>query len=76
MSARSPRVAVGGLVHESQASLIAVKSAVAYLPIAAGVVELDTAGLCSANLDRLPYTRLRRPIFPLDSIEEPRVPGP
>jgi|GEM_PF-4891902 hypothetical protein len=36
MSARSPRVAVGGLVS----------------------------------------TRLRRPIFLLDSIEEPRAPGP
>jgi microcystin degradation protein MlrC len=58
-----------GVIPEQQ-KLIAVKSAVAYraayLPIAAGVVEVDTAGLCSANLARFPYQRLRRPIFPLD----------
>jgi microcystin degradation protein MlrC len=39
----------------------------AYMPIAAGVVEMDTAGLCSANLARFPYQHLRRPIAPLDS---------
>jgi microcystin degradation protein MlrC len=58
-----------GVIPEQQ-KLIAVKSAVAYraayMPIAAGVVEMDTAGLCSANLARFPYQRLRRPIFPLD----------
>lgn len=58
-----------GVVPETQ-KLIVVKSAVAYraayLPIAAGVVEMDTAGLCSANLGRFPYRRLSRPIFPLD----------
>jgi microcystin degradation protein MlrC len=58
-----------GVIPEQQ-KLIAVKSAVAYraayMPIAAGVVEMDTAGLCSANLARFPYRRLRRPIFPLD----------
>jgi microcystin degradation protein MlrC len=60
-----------GVIPERQ-KLIAVKSAVAYraayLPIAAGVVEMDTAGLCSANLARFPYRKLRRPIFPLDDI--------
>jgi microcystin degradation protein MlrC len=58
-----------GIIPEQQ-KLIVVKSAVAYraayLPIAAGVVEMDTAGLCSANLSRFPYRHLRRPIFPLD----------
>src|SRR6266508_146473 len=58
-----------GVIPELQ-KLIVVKSAVAYraayLPIAAGVVEMDTAGLCSANLARFPYHRLRRPIVPLD----------
>jgi microcystin degradation protein MlrC len=67
-----------GVVPEAQ-KLIVVKSAVAYraayLPIAAGVVEMDTAGLCSANLERFPYRRLRRPIFPLDTVEEPRAAG-
>jgi len=60
-----------GIIPERQ-KLIAVKSAVAYraayMPIAAGVVEMDTAGLCSANLARFPYRHLRRPIFPLDSL--------
>jgi microcystin degradation protein MlrC len=61
-----------GVIPEQQ-KLIVVKSAVAYraayMPIAAGVVEMDTAGLCSANLGRFPYRHLRRPIFPLDPIE-------
>lgn len=62
-----------GVVPEAQ-KLIVVKSAVAYraayMPIAAGVVELDTPGLCSANLARFPYRHLRRPIFPLDPIDQ------
>jgi microcystin degradation protein MlrC len=64
-----------GLSPERQ-KMIVVKSAVAYraayLPIAAGVIELDTPGLCSANLSRFPYRHLPRPIFPLD--EAPFVP--
>jgi microcystin degradation protein MlrC len=60
-----------GVIPEQQ-KMIAVKSAVAYraayLPIAAGVVEMDTAGLCSANLARFPYRSLRRPIFPLEEL--------
>lgn len=60
-----------GVIPEDQ-KMIAVKSAVAYraayLPIAKGVIEMDTAGLCSANLKRFPFKRLRRPIFPLDEI--------
>ena len=59
-----------GVIPEQQ-KLIAVKSAVAYraayMPIAAGVVEMDTAGLCSANLSRFPYRHMRRPILPLDT---------
>jgi microcystin degradation protein MlrC len=60
-----------GVIPERQ-KMIAVKSAVAYraayLPIAASVIEMDTAGLCSSNLARFPYRRLRRPIFPLDEL--------
>ena len=47
-----------GVIPEQQ-KMIVVKSAVAYraayLPIAAGVIEMDTPGLCSANLARFPY---------------------
>lgn len=57
-------------VNPERQKMIVVKSAVAYraayLPIAAGVIELDTPGLCSANLSRFPYRHLPRPIFPLD----------
>jgi len=60
-----------GVIPEQQ-KMIVVKSAVAYraayLPIAAGVIELDTPGLCSANLGRFPYRHLSRPIFPLDEV--------
>jgi microcystin degradation protein MlrC len=62
-----------GVIPEQQ-KLIVVKSAVAYraayMPIAAGVVEMDTAGLCSANLARFPYQKLRRPIVPLDELAD------
>ena len=58
-----------GIVPETQ-SMIVVKSAVAwraaYMPIAAAVIEMDTAGLCSANLSRFPYQHVKRPVFPLD----------
>ena len=58
-----------GIIPEAQ-RMIAVKSAVAYraayMPIAAKVIEMDTAGLCSANLSRFPYRHLRRPVYPLD----------
>lgn len=47
-----------GVVPEDQ-KMIAVKSAVAYqaayLPIAKGVIEMDTAGLCSSNLSLFSY---------------------
>ncbi len=60
-----------GVIPEEQ-KMVAVKSAVAYraayLPIAAGVIEMDTAGLCSANLSRFPYQHVRRPIRPLDEL--------
>ncbi|MDE2748789.1 MAG: M81 family metallopeptidase [Chloroflexota bacterium] len=58
-----------GIMPERQ-RMIVVKSAVAwraaYQPIAAAVIEMDTAGLCSANLSRFPYRHLKRPVFPLD----------
>jgi len=58
-----------GIMPETQ-SMIVVKSAVAYraayMPIASTTIEMDTAGLCSANLSRFPYQHLKRPVFPLD----------
>jgi microcystin degradation protein MlrC len=53
-----------GVTPEEQ-KMIVVKSAVAYraayMPIAAGAIEMDTAGLCSANLSLFPYKHLGRP---------------
>jgi microcystin degradation protein MlrC len=58
-----------GIIPEAQ-SMIVVKSAVAYraayMPIASATIEMDSAGLCSANLSRFPYRHLKRPVFPLD----------
>lgn len=58
-----------GIVPETQ-SMIVVKSAVAYraayMSIASTTIEMDTAGLCSANLSRFPYCHLKRPVYPLD----------
>jgi len=58
-----------GIKPEAQ-GIIVVKSAVAfrgaYEPIASEIIEVDTPGLCSADLGRFPYRRLTRPIFPLD----------
>jgi microcystin degradation protein MlrC len=51
-----------GVIPEQQ-KMIVVKSAVAYraayLPMAAGVIEMDTPGLGSANLARFPYRHLK-----------------
>ena len=59
-----------GIVPEEQ-KMIAVKAAVAYraayLPIASRIIEMDTAGLCTANLHRFDYRHVPRPIFPLDT---------
>src|SRR5262249_41161294 len=38
----------------------------AFEPIAREIVEVDAPGLSSSNLSRFPFTRIRRPIFPLD----------
>lgn len=58
-----------GILPEAQ-KIIVVKSTIAfrgaYEPIAAEIIEVDSPGLCAANLDVFPYHKLRRPLFPLD----------
>ena len=53
-------------------SVIGVKAAVAhrraYDRIASASYTVRTPGPCTSDLHALPYRRLRRPIFPLDSI--------
>lgn len=52
--------------------ILAVKSTIhyraAFEPIAHAIVEVDAPGLSSSNLARFPFTRVRRPIFPLDDL--------
>ncbi|MCL6502687.1 MAG: M81 family metallopeptidase [Pirellulales bacterium] len=52
--------------------VIGVKAAVAhrraYDPIARASFTVDTPGPCSSTLQRFPYRRLRRPIWPLDEL--------
>jgi microcystin degradation protein MlrC len=52
--------------------ILVVKSTIhyraAFEPIAAEIIEVDGPGLSSSNLARFTYTRVRRPIFPLDPL--------
>jgi microcystin degradation protein MlrC len=52
--------------------VIVVKSTIhyraAFEPIAHAIIEVDAPGLSSSNLARFPFTRVRRPIFPLDEL--------
>ena len=67
-------------VHESvgldprRAALIFVKSPshfrVSYTPIAARVLIADTPGPTCANMRRIPFTKVTRPFYPLDLVNE------
>jgi microcystin degradation protein MlrC len=56
-------------------SVVVVKSVqhfrAAYGPIAREVVVVDSGGICSPDIGRLKFTRLRRPIWPLDGVNDP-----
>jgi microcystin degradation protein MlrC len=57
-------------IEPTDAKIVVVKSTIhyraAFEPIAREIVEVDAPGLSSSNLARFPFTRIRRPIFPLD----------
>jgi microcystin degradation protein MlrC len=59
-------------IEPTKLSVIGVKAAVAhrraYDPIAQRMFWVDTPGPCSSYLHRLPYRRIRRPVYPLDTI--------
>jgi microcystin degradation protein MlrC len=59
-------------VNPEDLSMIGVKAAVghrvAYGKIAAGEFTVSTSGPCTSDITRLPYTKLRRPVFPLDRL--------
>jgi microcystin degradation protein MlrC len=56
-------------------SVLVVKSVqhyrAAYAPIAREIVLVDSGGICSPAISRLKFTKLRRPIWPLDGINDP-----
>jgi microcystin degradation protein MlrC len=60
-------------VNPEELSMIGIKAAVghrvAYGRIASAEFTVNTSGPCTSDITRLPYTRLRRPVFPLDQLE-------
>jgi microcystin degradation protein MlrC len=59
-------------IEPTAEKVLVVKSTVhyraAFEPIAHAILEVDAPGLSSSNLARFAFTRVRRPIFPLDSL--------
>jgi len=43
----------------------------AYAPIAGDIAVVDSGALCSPDVHRFAYTKLRRPVFPLDDVTTP-----
>ena len=43
----------------------------AYGPIAREVIVVDSGGICSPDISRLKFKKLRRPIWPLDGVNDP-----
>ena len=58
-------------VEPEKAKMVSAKCASAWSGIfggmAAGHIYVDTPGVCSSNVERMPYTRLERAFYPLDS---------
>ncbi len=56
-------------------SVLVVKSVqhfrAAYGPIARDIVLVDSGGICSPDISRLKFKKLRRPIWPLDGVNDP-----
>lgn len=59
-------------IEPTEKSILAVKSMQhfkgAFAPIASQVIITDAGGLCTPDVSLRTYTRLRRPVFPLDPI--------
>ncbi|MCL5027270.1 MAG: M81 family metallopeptidase [Chloroflexi bacterium] len=57
-------------IEPTERQALVLKSAAhfraAFEPIAAQVIEVDAPGITSPRLERFPYRRIRRPIYPLD----------
>jgi microcystin degradation protein MlrC len=59
-------------IEPTRLRIIVVKAAIAYraayAPIATRIIDVDTPGLTAADVRRLDYQRLERPMYPLDAI--------
>jgi microcystin degradation protein MlrC len=59
------------------AQIVVVKSPAAfraaYEPIAAEILIIEAPGVCSPDLRSLPFRCVRRPLFPLDEIDDWRA---
>jgi len=59
-------------IEPTRLRIVVVKAAIAYraayAPIAAKIIEVDTPGLSTADVRRFHYTRLERPMYPLDPL--------
>ena len=59
-------------INPEDLTIIVIKAASAhrqvYDPIAAASYTVDTPGPCSETLERLPFHRVKRPVYPLDPI--------
>ncbi len=43
----------------------------AYTPIARDIILVDSGGICSPDISKFKFTKLRRPIWPLDGVNDP-----
>lgn len=61
-------------LEPAEAQIVVVKSPAAfraaYGPFAAAIEILNVPGVCSPNLPALPFTKVRRPIYPLDQLQD------
>jgi microcystin degradation protein MlrC len=66
-------------IDPSAKSVVVVKSVqhfrAAYGPIAREIVLVDSGGICSPDISRLKFKKLRRPIWPLDGVNDPYAGG-
>src|SRR5215212_6305187 len=62
-------------IDPTSKSVLVVKSVqhfrAAYGPIAREIVLVDSGGICSPDIHKLKFTKLRRPIWPFDGINDP-----
>jgi len=67
-------------IDPTSKSVLVVKSVqhfrAAYAPIARDIVLVDSGGICSPDITRLKFTKLRRPIWPLDGVNDPFAGAP